>query len=97
MAAWLGGQEIKSRPEITSFYWQYIKSEGLLVSPAEYFGTFVHKPCNAAAIVCTLLTDLVLICFHAVMQHLHFKTCGAFIACSLLAINVRVDKQHDPS
>lgn len=31
MAAWLGGQEIMSRPQITSFFWAYIKTQNLLV------------------------------------------------------------------
>ena len=31
MADWIGGQEIMSRPQITSFFWTYIKTEGLLV------------------------------------------------------------------
>lgn len=30
MANWIGGQGIMSRPQITSFFWAYIKSEGLL-------------------------------------------------------------------
>ncbi|DBA80223.1 TPA: hypothetical protein ACH3X2_007459 [Trebouxia sp. C0005] len=29
MADWIGGQEIMSRPQITSFFWTYIKAEGL--------------------------------------------------------------------
>lgn len=29
MADWIGGQEIMSRPQITSFFWTYIKTEGL--------------------------------------------------------------------
>jgi len=32
MANWLKGQQIMSRPQITSFFWDYIKKEGLLVS-----------------------------------------------------------------
>lgn len=32
MAAWLGGQQIMSRTQITSFFWQYIKSQNLIVS-----------------------------------------------------------------
>lgn len=31
MAVWLGGQEIMSRPQITSFFWEYIKTKNLLV------------------------------------------------------------------
>ncbi|KAL3145008.1 hypothetical protein ABBQ32_003509 [Trebouxia sp. C0010 RCD-2024] len=30
MAAWLGGQQVMSRPQITSFFWEYIKSQNLL-------------------------------------------------------------------
>ena len=41
MAAWLGGQEIMSRPQITSFLWKYIRDEDLLVSSLD-----LAQPCQ---------------------------------------------------
>jgi hypothetical protein len=39
MAAWLGKSEI-SRPELTSFFWKYIKDNGLQVRPWGILGQY---------------------------------------------------------
>jgi upstream activation factor subunit UAF30 len=44
LEAWIGKSEI-SRPELTSFFWQYVKEHGLQVMPTSFGGPERTKGC----------------------------------------------------